>query len=229
MIGSMARVAMSVMTLALGTTPAAHAQSLGGAQFPIAGIDGTPVANRALAPTEISRVEALKHVAVAGNPKGDVTIHQFYDLNCPYCRQASRDVAELLRTDKRLKVVFVPYAVLSVASVQAAMVELQVIEMAPQRFTEFHRRVYEGRGTIDGARALAAAEAMGLDPETIVKRANTPRTPEILKTHAMLGGDLKLMATPAYVVKGVAIVGHPGIGSLRGVIRAVRDCGRVAC
>ena len=59
--------------------------------------------------------------------------------------------------------------------------------------------------------------------------ANTPRYPETLKSHALLGGDLKLVATPAYVVKGVAIVGHPGKDSLQNVIRSVRRCGNVVC
>jgi protein-disulfide isomerase len=227
MIGRMSRAAVLLAGLLLPFP--AMAQSVGMAEFAIKGMDGTPVANHRLSREQAAQVESLKNVAVAGNPKGDVTVHQFYDLNCPYCRRASSDVLDLLRSDKNLRVVFVPYAVLSVASIQAAMVELQIIDMAPQRFTEFHRKIYAGRGTIDGARALAVAKEMGFDPEAIVARANTPRTPEILKAHATLGGDLKLMATPAYVVKGVAIVGHPGKASLQGVVRAVRKCGQVVC
>ncbi len=222
-------LALAVLSAAALFPASASAQSLGKAEFPISGMDGTPIANHRLTPAELARVEGLKNVAVAGNARGDVTVYQFYDLNCSFCRQASGDVAELLRTDKGLKVVFVPYPVLSVQSVQGAMVELQVMELAPRRFAEFHRRIYAGRGTIDGARALAVAKDMGLDPEKIVARANTPRTPEILKSHAMLGGDLRLMATPAYVVKGVAIVGHPGRELLRDVIGAVRKCGQVVC
>ena len=226
MAGGIARLFAALIAMAL---PSAVLAQPGEAQFAIKGADGTPVMNHRLTADELARVERLSAVAVAGNAKGDVTLHQFYDLNCPYCRQASRDVAEIIRADRNLKVVFVPYAVLSVASIQGAMVELAIIEMAPQRFTEFHRKIYAGRGLVDGNRALSVAKEMGLDPNKIIEMANTPRTPEILKSHAVLGGDLKLVATPAYVINGVAIVGHPGKESLQNVIRSARRCGAVVC
>ena len=50
-----------------------------------------------------------------------------------------------------------------------------------------------------------------------------------MKTHARVGGELKLMATPAYVIQGAAIVGHPGFESLRKVVASVRSCKKVAC
>lgn len=212
--------------LALAWTGAAPAQE---AEFPIKGIDGTPVLNHRLTPAQAAEVAKLTAVAPAGNPNGDVTVYKFYDLNCPYCRRASQEVAAILKSDRSLKVVFVPYAVLSVGSIQGAMVELAIITLAPQRMPEFHRRIYAGRGRIDGDRALAVAKDMGFDLEKIVAIANDPRTPQALKSHAVLGGDLRLVATPAYVVRDVAIVGHPGQKSLQAVIGSVRRCGRVVC
>jgi protein-disulfide isomerase len=119
--------------------------------------------------------------------------------------------------------------VLSVQSVEGGRVELALIELAPQRFMEFRKKVYAGRGVIDGNRALAAIDAMKLDRGKIIALANADRVTETLKAHASLGSALKLVATPSYVISGVAIVGHPGLEPLRAVIKSVRACHAVHC
>jgi protein-disulfide isomerase len=222
-------VRLLVVTLLLAGSSASFAQRIGGAQFTIKGTDGTPVANHALAASQMAQVERLPGLVDATVATGDVTIYQFYDLNCPYCRQASADIGKLIAADSRLRLVFVPYPVLSVQSIEASRVELAVRELDPKRFFEFHRKVYEGRGTIDGARAIGVTDAMGFDRNRILEIANKPGITDIMKTHARVGGELRLVATPAYVVQGVAIVGHPGFESLRKVVASVRSCRKVVC
>jgi protein-disulfide isomerase len=208
----------------------AFAAQFGPSQHPIAADDGTPMTNFDMPPALLSQLESLPGKIPVGNPKGDVTLYQLYDLNCPFCREAAADIQQILRTDKRLKLVFVPYAVLSVQSVQGAMVEVVVSKMlTPEQFLEFHNRIYAGRGTIDGARAIAAAQSMGLDGKAIVERGNTPETLAVLKQNADYGSAAKLIATPDYVIAGVAILGHPGLEPLQKVIAAVRKCGKVVC
>ena len=224
------RLAVAALAIAgLVTLTSAQAQPGGRVEYPIRGPGGAAVMNHTLSPAQAARVAGLNAVAMAGNPHGDVTLYKLYDLNCPYCRRASQDVAAIIKADPKLRVIFIPYAVLSVASIQAAMVELQVMDIAPGRIMEFHRRVYAQRGTIDGQRALAAAKDMGLDPKTIVARANTGGATDTLKAHALLGGELGLQATPAYVVSGIAITGHPGRDGLERVIAAIRKCGKPVC
>jgi protein-disulfide isomerase len=101
--------------------------------------------------------------------------------------------------------------------------------LPPDKFMEFHRRVYAGRGTIDGARALEAAVSVGLDREKVIAEAQTEEALAILKSHADFGGAAKLIGTPAYVLNGVAIVGHPGLKTLQQAVAAVRQCKKVVC
>ncbi len=198
--------------------------------FRIAGPDGSPIANHRIAPEQAAAVAKLPGAVVVGNPKGDVTIAEFYDLNCPYCRRASADVDALIKSDKNLKVILVPFPVLGIASILAGRVELAVGKLSnPQTFYAFHRRIYEGRGVIDGDRALAVVRDLKLDREKILAAANEDSTTETMKAHVRLGNALNLVATPSYVIKDVAIVGHPGEQSLRAVIAAVRKCGQVVC
>lgn len=198
--------------------------------FKIAGPGGSPVANHRISAEQADAVANLPGVVVVGNPKGDVTLAEFYDLNCPYCRRASADVDALLKSDKNLRVILVPFPVLGIASIQAGRVELAVRKLSdPKTFYAFHRKVYEGRGVIDGGRALAVANELKIDQKKLLAAANEDSITEIMKAHVRLGNALNLAATPSYVIKDVAIVGHPGEQSLRAVIAAVRKCGQVVC
>lgn len=200
------------------------------ARYPIKADDGDTIANFDLKPGFAARLDKLPGKVPVGNLNGDVTLTQFYDLNCPYCREAAADIDTLVRSDPKLKLIFVPYAVLSLASVRGAMVEIAAAkQLSPAQYLDFHRRIYANRGTIDGAKVLAAAKGMGLDTEKLADTANTEATLNILRDNATFGGQAGLAATPAYIVDGVAIVGHPGLKSLQTVVAAVRACGKVVC
>ena len=70
---------------------------------------------------------------------------------------------------------------------------------------------------------------MGLDPAKVAAAGNTQDNLDILRTTSTVGSEARLMATPGYVIGGVAIIGHPGRKSLEKVIAAMRACGKVAC
>jgi len=199
-------------------------------RYPIKADDGDTIANFDLKPGFSDRLDRLAGKVAVGNVNGDVTLMQFYDLNCPYCREAAADIDTLVRADKKLKLIFVPYAVLSVASVRGAMVEIAAAkQLTPEQYLDFHRRIYANRGTIDGPKVLAVAKDMGLDPQKLAGVANTEATLNILRDNATFGGEAGLAATPAYVIDGVAIVGHPGLKALQSVVHSVRACGKVVC
>ena len=105
-----------------------------------------------------------------------MTLLQFYDLNCPYCREAAADIDALVRSDEKLKLVFVPYAVLSVASVRGAMVEIAAAkQLTPEQYLDFHKRIYANRGTIDGA-----AGAGGMRDAGLASNSSPVSQPELL-------------------------------------------------
>lgn len=210
-------------------SPGAQAQDFPH-QYPISASDGSEIGNFDLSPAVLAKITALKGQIPVGALGGDVTLMQFYDLNCPYCREAAIEVDALVRADTKLKLILVPYAVLSVQSVQGALIELGVSKMlTPPQYLDFHKRLYASRGTIDGQKALAAAKEMGLDPAKVAAAGNTQDNLDILRTTSTVGSEARLMATPGYVIGGVAIIGHPGRKSLEKVIAAMRACGKVAC
>jgi protein-disulfide isomerase len=220
-----ASVTAIVLTLATGL----WAQNVD-AWYPIKGDDGSEVTNYRV-PVELeSQIEELPGAVVVGNAHGDVTLVEFYDLNCPFCRKAASDIEAMVRADDELRLVLVPFPVLGIPSIQAGRVELAVGKLVtPEKFYEFHRRIYAGRGVIDGDRALAVAKQLGLSPEQVIKVANDDAITETMKAHVRLGNSLGLTATPGLVIKGAAILGYPGKKTLANIVKSIRTCDQVTC
>ena len=199
-------------------------------RLPITADDGNPIMNHQILPERTAAAEKLPGAVIAANPSGDVTLVEFYDLNCPYCRRASADVDALLAADNKLRLVLVPFPVLGIPSIQAGRVEIAVSKAVPPAvFYQYHRKLYEGRGTIDGQRALAAMEPFKLDQQKIVNAANDDGITEIMKAHVRFADKLGLKATPSYLIGDVAIQGHPGQKTLKGIVESVRKCGKAVC
>lgn len=199
-------------------------------QYPLKADDGTIIANHRV-PVELeSQIEKLPGVIVAANPHGKVTLAEFYDLNCPYCRKASADLAELVHSNPELRLVLVPFPVLGIPSIQGSRVELAVARLVPApKFYEFHRALYASRGVIDDNRAFAAAKAIGLDVAKVTKIANEDSISDIMVAHVRLGNALAIQATPGFVIKGIAILGYPGKGAIQKMIQSVQRCNNVIC
>jgi protein-disulfide isomerase len=218
-----------VLSIVLALSASAHAQGLK-AQFPIMNEDGGRIANHAIEKGSIAAAEKLPGAIVAANPKGDVTLVEFYDLNCPHCRRASADIDALIKADKKLRLVLVPFPVLGIPSILAGRVEIAVSKMLPPAdFYRYHRALYAGRGVIDGQRALSAASDFKLDLQKVLDAANEDGITDIMKAHVRFADTRALQATPAYLVGDVALQGHPGRKSLQGVINAIRKCGKAVC
>jgi protein-disulfide isomerase len=198
--------------------------------YPIKADDGDIIANHRVPNTLESEIEKMPGVIVAGNPHGDITLNEFYDVNCPYCRKASADIDALLHADHELRLVLVPFPVLGIPSIQGTRIELAVARLtSAQNFYKFHRMLDETRGVVDGTRAMAAAKALGLDPAKVLAIANEDSLADVMTAHLHLGDALAIQATPGFVIKGVAIVGYPGPKSLAGIIDAVKRCDAVMC
>ena len=218
-----------IVAFTLALCAPVHAQGLP-AQLPILGEDGSRVANQRISPDRVAAAEKLPGAIVAANPDGDVTLIEFYDLNCPYCRRASADVDTLLQADKRLRLVLVPFPVLGIPSILAGRVEIAFSKMVtPSDFYKYHRAIYAGRGTIDGQRALNTASDFKVDLQKLLDAANQDGITDIMKAHLRFADSLGQKATPFYLIGDVAIQGHPGRKGLKSVIDSVRKCGKAVC
>jgi protein-disulfide isomerase len=225
----MSRLARSFVIVMLSFGLAVAAQADPG-DYPIKADDGEVIANHKIPADLEARIEKLPNVVVAANPNGKITLAEFYDLNCPYCRQASADIDALVKSNPNLRLVLVPFPVLGIPSILAGRIEYAVAKLAtPEQFYRFHRLVYQGRGVIDDKRAFEAAKQIGLDPQKVLDLANSESFAADMKQHLQLGDALGIQATPGLIIKGVAFVGYPGKKALAGVVAAAQRCGKVMC
>ena len=200
------------------------------ASYNIPGEDGTPVANFVVPVSTGNDIRNLPRVVEVGNPKGDVTIYEFYDLNCPFCRRAAGDFRAMLAADKKLNLVLVPFPVLGIPSIQSGRVEFALAKLAsPVKFYLFHQKIFSGRGVVDGERALNVAKELGFEREKLIAAANAEEITDAMKAHVHLGDTLQMQVTPAFVVQDVAIIGYPGRAGMAKIIQAVRKCGKAQC
>lgn len=165
--------------------------------------------------------------AVLGNPQGDVTIVEFFDYNCSFCRRAFADTEQLLRTDRNLRLVVKEFPVLGPPSVEVSQISAQI--HGDRRFAEFHRRMLQSQGTVGRERALSVARELGLDVRTLEANMRAPETMRAIEQAYRIANALNIGGTPTYVIGEEVVVGAVGVDELAGRIAAMRRCGRTRC
>ncbi len=174
-------------------------------------------------PDSVAReAAALPNAFRAGNRNGDVTMVEFFDYNCPWCRQAARDLDPLIRAEPRLRVLLVNYAVLGVPSVLAGKIASAVAAEHPEKYRDFHRDMFALRGTVGGDEALAVAKSLGVDADDLTELANSDAIAASLRASATFGANNGLTATPSYVIGREAYLGHLPLPRKRAAIAAAR-------
>jgi protein-disulfide isomerase len=172
-----------------------------------------------------------KRQVVLGNPQGDVTIVEFFDYNCGFCRKALADKLELMKADPKLKVVLKEFPVLGEGSTQAAQVAVAVRmqdKTGGKKYLEFHQKMFASRGQIDGARALAVVREIGFDVARVERDIKSDEVRLTLEEAFKLAEALGINGTPTYVLTGQVVVGAVGVEKLREAINTAR-CGKATC
>jgi protein-disulfide isomerase len=170
------------------------------------------------------------HQVVLGNPNGKVTVVEFFDYNCPHCKDAVPDMLSLLKTDHDLKFVLKEFPILAQGSVDAAHVAVAVRMQDPSgaKYLAFHQKLFSTRGMVDQARALAAAKDVGCDMTRIEKDMNSPEVSTTINEDMKLADAIGVDGTPSYVVGDQLIVGAIGFKDLQQKVAALENSGTAA-
>jgi protein-disulfide isomerase len=173
--------------------------------------------------------ESNRHV-VLGNAKGDVTMVEFFDYNCGFCKGAMAAMMDLMKDDPKLRVVLKEFPVLGPGSVEAAKVAVAVRmqDKTGKKYLDFHQKLLGGRGKADKARALAVAKEVGMDMTRLEKDMAGDEARVSLEESLKLAETLGLNGTPSYVVGNDVVVGAVGLDALRSKINSAR-CGKASC
>ena len=193
-----------------------------------------------------SAAEAEKHAAgvsknedaIFKSPRGvtvgakdaDVTMVEFFDYNCGYCKRAMTDMMELMKSDPKLKVILKEFPVLGPGSVEAAQVGVAVRMQDPsgKKYLDFHQKLLNGKGQADKARSMAAAKEAGLDMAKLEKDLASPEVRATLEENFKLAEAMGMNGTPSYVIGKQVVIGAVGVENLKEKIGIAR-CGKATC
>ncbi len=162
---------------------------------------------------------------VLGKPDGRVTLVEFFDYNCGYCRRALSDTLVLLQEDRDLRIVLKELPILGAASTEAAgvAVAVRMQDRTGEKYLAFHRRLLGGRGPADRASALAAAREEGLDMARLERDLSSEEVRLTLEENAALARAVGIKGTPAYVIGDTVVAGAIGAAGLKEKIAAERS------
>ncbi len=166
---------------------------------------------------------------VAGNPKGDVTVVEFFDYNCGYCKRGFADLAKFIKDDPKVRVVFRELPILSKGSEEAARVALAARMQG--KYWEFHSAMLNSKGQADMASSLKVAEKAGLDMAKLKADLASPSIDEEIKKVRELAQTLGINGTPHFIVGDRSIPGAPQdlYEQLKADVAAIRKSGCTSC
>lgn len=159
---------------------------------------------------------------VAGNPKGDVTVVEFFDYRCGYCKKVVPTLQALLKNDANVRVVFKEFPILGPESQKAAEAAQAVWKIEPGKYLAFHVALMESRGALDEARIMEIAKSVGIDPGKLKTAMADPAVAKKLKDNIELAQKLQIGGTPAFIVGDQLMPGAVDLDTLQDAVRSAR-------
>jgi len=156
----------------------------------------------------------------AGNLEGDVTVVEYFDYNCGYCRKAYADILTLLKEDTNLRVVFQEMPILSPSS--KAMASLTMAAHEQGKYFEMHKALMDYRGSQSEEAYNKLAEDIGLDVEKMRADANSAKIIASIEKSSEMARVLGIRGTPGFIVGDQIYPGYIGLDGLRKAIKEAR-------
>lgn len=157
---------------------------------------------------------------VGGNPQGDVTVVEFFDYQCGYCKAVTGDVNTLLKTDGKVRFVYKEFPILGPASLTAAKAALAA--RAQGKYEALHNALMANKGQLDDAKIFQIAAGAGLDVDKLKKDMNTPEVEQAIGANHALAEALGIRGTPAFVVGDELVPGAIKLDEMKKLVAQAR-------
>ena len=168
-------------------------------------------------------IESLKSLKNPGifQKNADVTIYEFFDYNCGYCKSVVKTIMETISEDKRINVVFVEFPILSQESYTAAVAALA--SQKQNLYNKFHLSLMKIRGKVDNEKVFKTANEIGLDIQKLKIDMNNSDIAKRLNQNREIAKILNLNGTPAFIIGDVIYPGALTKENLKEIIKKVRE------
>lgn len=162
-------------------------------------------------------------VPVAGNPEGDVTVVEFFDYRCPYCRRAYQEVKALMASDPKVRVIYREFPVLGPDSVYAS--RAAVASVFQGKYLAFHDALMTYAGRLDPDAVMEMARKVGLDRARLEADMNKPAVGAVIAEGHALAKRLGINATPTFVIGDALVPGYMDADTLDSFVQKARGGG----
>lgn len=166
-------------------------------------------------------LERDPNAPVLGNVDGDVTIVEFFDYNCPYCKRVKPEIQALMAADPDIRLVYREWPILGEGSVFAARAALAARNQG--KYEEFHWAMMGLQGRAEEASILNAAAEIGLDVDKLRADMDAPEINEHIQTSMELAAALGFNGTPSFVIGEALVPGFIKTAQFEGYVAAARE------
>lgn len=158
---------------------------------------------------------------VAGNPDGAVTVVEFFDYRCPYCKAVAKDMLETLEAEGDVRIVFKEFPILGPDSQIAAKAALAA--NLQSKYLPFHMALMAHKGTLDRDAIIGIAGQVGLDTVRLEQDMESPEVATVIARNMAIADSLDIGGTPAFVVGDTLIPGAVDMKTLRDLVAKARN------
>ncbi len=159
---------------------------------------------------------------VGANVNGDVTIVEFFDYRCGFCKRVFPDLMKVVNTDRNIRFVFKEFPILGPDSMTASKAALAAWFMDKTKYQAFHQAMMGSKGGLPEGRVMDFAAKAGYGVKALKKAMNDPRIDELIARNFELAKALDINGTPAFVIGDEIIRGAVDLETLREVISRAR-------
>ncbi len=153
---------------------------------------------------------------VSGNPKGEITLIEFYDYRCGFCKKAAAAVTELQKEDHRVRVVYKDFPILGEPSVLAAKAALA--SRAQGKHQAFHEALLASHAGMTKKDILKIAVSVGLDTRRLEADMANPKWQAVIDKNRTLAHELGISGTPGFIVGNELVAGWLDLNGLKELI-----------
>lgn len=161
---------------------------------------------------------------VLGNPEGDITIVEFMDYRCGFCRRAHPEVMDLIELDGNIRLVVKEFPILGEQSVLAARFAIATrIAHGDAAYFDVHDALMQMRGDVSEPALIALAEGLGHDSAAILRAMSDPVVQATIAYNQALGQRLSISGTPSFVFGDQMVRGYVPLGDMQQIVAMLRE------
>lgn len=161
-----------------------------------------------------------------GNLEGDITVVEFVDYRCGYCRKAHDEVAELVKSDGNIRLVLKEFPILGEESLLSSQFAIAVLQLhGPEAYKAAHDALIALRGSPDAATLARLAVDLGLDAKAIEARMSSPEVMSVIEANHALADKMQISGTPTFVIDQTLVRGYVPLDGMRQIVEGQRQDG----